>query len=229
MSKESELGCRYSCLLELPYFDPVRMLQVDPMHNLYLGTAKYIFHDVWVKTGIIGSVQFKTINKAISSLLIPPNVSFSRLPAIIESSKSFTAEQWMLWVNFYSLYCLHGILPDAHFEVWRHFVLASRLLSKTSLTSDDITLADALLIRFCQRFEAIYGPSFVTPNIHLHAHLTNCIRDYGPMSSFWLFSFERFNGLLGNGQQIIAPLNVNSCKDLFEITPTFNYLPLFLL
>ena len=30
--KESELGCRYSCLLELPYFN-VRMLTVDPMHN----------------------------------------------------------------------------------------------------------------------------------------------------------------------------------------------------
>lgn len=41
--KESELGCRYSCLLQLPYFDAVRMLIIDPMHNLYLGTAKYIY------------------------------------------------------------------------------------------------------------------------------------------------------------------------------------------
>ena len=34
--KESEFGCWYSCLLQLPYFDPVRMLTIDPMHNLYL-------------------------------------------------------------------------------------------------------------------------------------------------------------------------------------------------
>ena len=27
---ESEHGCRYSILLELPYFDPVRMLLIDP-------------------------------------------------------------------------------------------------------------------------------------------------------------------------------------------------------
>ena len=39
--KESELGVRYCELLRLPYFDPVRMLVVDPMHCLYLGVAKY--------------------------------------------------------------------------------------------------------------------------------------------------------------------------------------------
>ena len=33
---ESEHGCRYSILLELPYFDHVRMLLIDPMHNLFL-------------------------------------------------------------------------------------------------------------------------------------------------------------------------------------------------
>ncbi len=40
--KESELGCHYSVILKLPYFDPVRMLMVDPMHNLFLGGAKHV-------------------------------------------------------------------------------------------------------------------------------------------------------------------------------------------
>ena len=38
---ESKLGCKYSVLLKLPYFDAPRMLIVDPMHNLFLGSAKY--------------------------------------------------------------------------------------------------------------------------------------------------------------------------------------------
>ncbi len=37
-SLESSLGCHYSVLLELPFFDPIRMAIIDPMHNLYLGT-----------------------------------------------------------------------------------------------------------------------------------------------------------------------------------------------
>ena len=39
---ESRFGCRYSILLDLPYFDPVRMTIIDPMHNLFLGTAKHM-------------------------------------------------------------------------------------------------------------------------------------------------------------------------------------------
>jgi len=39
----------------------------------------------------------------------------------------------------------------------------------------------------------------VTPNMHLHCHLADCLRDLGPMASFWLFTFEGFNiGLLGD-------------------------------
>lgn len=38
--KESTVGARYSCLLQLPYFNVVQMLIIDPMHNMYLGTAK---------------------------------------------------------------------------------------------------------------------------------------------------------------------------------------------
>ena len=38
----------------------------------------------------------------------------------------------------------------------------------------------------------------MTPNIHMHCHLASCVNDYGPISSFWLFPFERYNGLLGD-------------------------------
>ena len=33
--------------------------------------------------------------------------------------------------------------------------------------------------------------------MHLHLHLSDCYKDYGPCYSFWLFSFERYNGILG--------------------------------
>lgn len=170
------------------------------MHNLYLGTAKYIFSGVWLKNNVISPESVKgIINSRVLSLSIPPEVRFNKLPAgLLQYPSSLTAEQWMLWVNYYSLYCLYKLIPSENFECWRHFVLASRILCKRKLSKDDIKVADALLLRFCVRFERLYGPTAVTPNIHLHAHLAECIADYGPMSSFWLFSFERFNGILGD-------------------------------
>ncbi len=63
---------------------------------------------------------------------------------------------------------------------------------------NDITLADALLMQFCKRVQRFYGESAVTPNMHMHAHLKEDLPNYGPVYEFWLFSFERYNGILGN-------------------------------
>ncbi len=167
------------------------MHAIDPMHNLYIGTAKHIFTKIWLSRKIIDSDAWVYLTK-------PSEVRFGKLPACMEYSKRFTAEQWLLWVNYYSLYCLYDILPVQHLECWRHFVLASRLLCKHELTIDNVKLADALLLQFCRKFESLYGSGAVTPNIHLHAHLAECVMDFGPISTFWLFSFERFNGVLGD-------------------------------
>ena len=32
----------------------------------------------------------------------------------------------------------------------------------------------------------------------MHCHLSSCMRDYGPLHGFWLYAFERYNGLLGS-------------------------------
>ena len=163
-------------LPQLPYFDPVRMLILDPMHNLYIGTAKTII-GVWIKQGILRLSDLKIINSRIACIVIPTNVSFSALPPTVEHTLSFTAEQMMIWVNYYSLYCLYELLPQNHYECWRHFVLASRLLSKRCITANEVSIA---------------------PNMHMHGHLADSVLDFGPTASFWLFSFERYNGILGD-------------------------------
>ena len=32
----------------------------------------------------------------------------------------------------------------------------------------------------------------------MHAHLASCVLDYGPLHGFWLYAFERNNGILGS-------------------------------
>jgi hypothetical protein len=60
----------------------------------------------------------------------------------------------------------------------------------------DVGTAHSLLLKFCRDVEKIYGTNRITPNMHMH--LADCILDYGPVYSFWLFSFEWYNGILGN-------------------------------
>lgn len=56
-------------------------------------------------------------------------------------------------------------------------------------------LAHSYLLNFCKGLEQLYG---MTPNMYLHTHLVDYILEYGPVYSFWLFSFERYNGIKGD-------------------------------
>lgn len=191
---ESKYGCRYSVLLDLPYFDPIAMTVIDPMHNLYLGTAKRLI-TVWLDKGLITRSDLLVIQNLINSVEVPRYVG--RIPhKILSSFSGFTADQFKNWTNLYSLLALRDILPDEHYKCWRYFVQASRILCEVQITEEDIKLADAFLLQFCHNAEVLYGQDFITPNMHLHCHLKEVLYDYGPTCNFWLFSYERYNGIL---------------------------------
>ena len=195
-TSESASGCHYSILLKLPYFDASRMLIIDPMHNLFLGSAKRVVKHIWISKGIIPATSFEVIQQRVNLVTAPSGIG--HIPhKIFSGFSSFTADQWKNWVLYYSLISLHDILSDEHLECWRHFVLACRTLYHKSLTTSQIALGNALLLQFC-RMERIYGKESITPNMHMHCHLRSCIDDYGPLYGFWLFAFECYNGILGS-------------------------------
>ncbi|XP_066934952.1 uncharacterized protein [Clytia hemisphaerica] len=100
------------------------------------------------------------------------------------------------------MFALYSVVPKADVDCFRKFVLACQHLCHRIITLSDVDKAHNLLIEFCEDFQNRYGETKVTCNMHLHGHLQECVLDFGPIYSFWLFSFERYNGLLGN-----APTN----------------------
>ena len=80
---------RYSVFSKLPYFDPVTMTVVDPLHNLYLGVTKYII-DVWKKSDILTTAHMKTLEKKINSLSVSKR--YGRMRSII----LLTTTTWMI-------------------------------------------------------------------------------------------------------------------------------------
>lgn len=147
---ESKAGCRYSCLLKLPYFDAPRMLIVDPMHNLFLGSAKHFMKSILIDGGVIPVSKLDLIQQRVDNITTPNDVG--RIPQkIISGFSSFTADQWKNWALHFSVIVLRDLLPTDVLECWRHFVLACRILSKKILTRDEVSLGDALLLQFCRR------------------------------------------------------------------------------
>ena len=111
---------------ELPYFDPTRMLVVDPMHNLFLGSAKHMIK-LWNSNDVLTSSNFECIQKVVDGMKLPADIG--RIPLKIETRFSgFTADQYKCWTLYYSIPSLHEVMDSSHLECWRHFVLACRLL-----------------------------------------------------------------------------------------------------
>ena len=83
-------------------------------------------------------------------------------------------------------------------KCWQNFVLACRHLCKPTISKADLVIADGKLLDLCKKVESLYGKSVITPNMHLHLHIKECVENYGCVHGFSLFSFERYNGLLGS-------------------------------
>jgi len=203
---EKYYGLRYSVIVELPYFNPIRHAVVDPMHNLYLGLSKHAMQ-IWIDKGILSRREFAVIEERISSMVMPRDVG--RMPTkVLSAFSGFTADQWRNWTTIYSPIALKNILPPNHLRCWLLFVRACNILSTRIISVESINEADTFLIEYCKQFCDLYGAEACTPNMHLSLHLKDCLLDYGPAHSFWCYSYERMNGTLGkyhtNNQNIEA-------------------------
>ena len=215
---EKDYGIRYSVLTELPYFNPIRYHVVDPMHNLFLGTAKRCMQ-IWINGGILSKDDLFKIERRVEMLKVPHSIG--RLPLKISTGfSSFSADQWRNWTICFSPVALKEILPASHLKYWLLFVKACSLLSSRVLKKSNVHLAHQYLTMFCKEFETVNGKQHCTPNMHLHLHLEDCILDYGPLYAFWCYAFERYNGMLEGfptNLRSIEPQLMKKCLLLQEI------------
>ena len=116
-----------------------------------------------------------------------------------------------------------------HYNCWQLFVKACHILCQRTITTKEISDTDMLLNEFCLMFENMYGKERCNINLHLHGHLHECLKDYGPV---YLFSFEQLNGVLGTNchdlsLQIMRRLLRTSCRHFVMSTKIISLLSLY--
>ena len=192
---EHDHEIRFTELLRLPYFDTPCFSVIDPLHNILLGTPKRMI-TIRKEKGYIPKVQLETVQQQCDKFVLPSDIG--SIPHKISSGfASFTADQWKNWTLIYSLIALKGILPTNDYNCWKLYVKACRLVCSKAISIDAVNKCDENLIAFCACFQQLYGMELCTPNMHLHCHMKECLLDYGPGCSLWLFACERMNGFLG--------------------------------
>ena len=192
--KELDLGSRFTELFHIPYYNTVRYAIIDPLHNLFLGTAKRLQHH-WIEIGLLNNSNLKIIQERVDNFNTPNNIG--HVPRkILSGFSNMTADEWKNWTIFYSVITLHDILPPQHMTCWKLFVSACTILCSPIITLSEIDHVQQLLHEFFLSLENL-GSHYITINTHLHLHYSQCLKDYGPCYGYWLFSFERYNGILG--------------------------------
>ena len=130
-------------------------------------------------------------------------------------------------LNFAIFFCtggipvLNGLLSASYFL---HYVLLSRaifLLSQEDIAPEDLALAENCLCLFVQNYAALYGQRGSTLNLHNLLHLTDCVRNTGPLFVNNCFVFEDLNGYILqhiHGTQGIDTQIVNVVS-ILKVTP----------
>ena len=185
-------------MFRLPYFDPIRFLVVDPMHNLFLGIAHWIVKRLWIDNEKITKVHLELMEKRAKQIKVPTDVG--RIPYKIATGEGFlgyTADQWKTFIMIYATPIMWDLLEEADQQILTNFVKACFLLTTRIIEDSALNEAHSQLLTVARLVEDNYGQEMITPNIHLSLHLAECCSDYGPMYAFWCYSFERMNGVLG--------------------------------
>jgi len=179
--------------------DPIRFAVVNPMHCLFFGVAKWIIKSIFVNQNKLTMEQLRVAQERMKHVDLPSDIG--RIPAKIaignDGFSNLTADQWKTFIMIYSTTVLWDMLDDNDRKILGHFVRACNLLVARIITEDDLKEAQERLKDMAYLIERVYGPEFITSNIHLALHIPDCCRDYGPIYSFWLFPFERLNGYIG--------------------------------
>jgi hypothetical protein len=183
----------------LEYFDPARMTVLDPLHNLWEGLFKDLLKQFLNST----EKEVKTLTKKLLEEF-ENEVAATRFPRsmgpvlgkIGHKMSKFTGHELKNMLNTFFLWLVDGSVTEDQFQLVQHLHVASRIADERVVTDELIEELDSNLEAYCTLYAEVYGGAALKPNHHFCRHLAGFMRDYGPTCAFWLFAFERYNGIM---------------------------------
>ena len=172
-----------SWLMKLKHYDIIKGTSIDYMHCVLLGVMKLLM-SLWFNTThkheryYIGR-KVGLVDQRLSEIN-PPSI-ITRRPRGSEHFKFYKASEYRSFLLYYSLPILHDILPQVYWNHYARFVVSIYYLTQQSISDQQLDYCEQSIKQFCSQFESLYGRRYMTANIHLLLHLTECVRELGPL------------------------------------------------
>lgn len=161
------------------------------MHADLLGIMKHlwsIWNDSYSPICLTNNDVIQINNRLLK--MTPPQEIHRLVRSIKSENCKWKASEWRSFLLFYAIPCLKGILRN---DALLHLALLSNsiyTLLQTRISEEELNKCESDLTNFIGCFEILYGPRYVTFNVHSLKHLVKCVRYCGPLWCTSTFSFE---------------------------------------
>ena len=174
---------------------------LDVMHLCYLGIMKRILYRLLSpacknKTVKLSSHAKNLFNEKLLLYQTFIPCEFNRtLEGGVKSALKWKASQFRLFALYVGciVFKEKSIFPKPLFYNFLNFFISLRLMV-TNNQSDNIELMQYLTIKFVEGAKIVYGPSFVSYNVHHFIHLVDDYKAYGNLEHNSAFKYESFLG-----------------------------------
>lgn len=188
----------FSLLSLLPMFDIVFGFVPDYMHSVLLGVSRQLV-SLWLDP--VNSSKRWYIGQHISLLdsrllRLKPPLEITRSLRSLKCIGFWKASEWRAFLLFYAITVLPGVLDPIFLEHFFHLSFGIHILLQKSISQHDLQMAHMYLVLFVVNMKKLYGEENVSFNCHQLIHLTESVRNWGPLWATSAFSFERNNGNL---------------------------------
>lgn len=169
----------------------------DYMHLVCLGVVRRLL-DLWIASGPLlsrlSSHQMKLISSALVGLrgFIP--MDFARKPRGLLVRLRWKATELRQFLLYTGPVVLQNVLSGSVYNNFMLLSIAIFILASPSLSADLHDFAHTLLVSFVTHFGKLYGPEFVTYNLHGLTHLSEDVRIHGNLDLISGFPFEDYLG-----------------------------------
>ncbi|CAH0552611.1 unnamed protein product [Brassicogethes aeneus] len=183
-----------SPISKLP-FNMVESVVFDYMHLACLGIMKKLL-ETWVlgkytKITHLTENEKKIVNKRLEAISTFCPKEFSHRPkTLTKFSTLFKATDYRQIALYSGPVIFKGILKNFAYQHFLLFHVAMRILVSSNSNKILQNFAETISKFFVTNCEEIYGPIFLSYNIHGFLHLTDDVRRFGPLDSFSAFPYE---------------------------------------
>ncbi|XP_067630062.1 uncharacterized protein [Eurosta solidaginis] len=173
-------------VLEDAGFKMVSQFPLDCMHLVDLGVVKRFLKS------LNSDANIRKINENIKFISNYFPSEFCRTARSLDEVSRWKATEFRQFLLYTGIFVLKDCISSELYFLFLLLHTGIRLLSSERSFRSEADVAQDILEHFVTQFSIMFGKESVTFNIHGLLHLSECVKDLGPLDSFSAYRFENF-------------------------------------